>query len=76
LGLVEQTNDAGVGFIALAGFADNVGINLKNARNMAFFDLLPRRSKGLSFANSEILSQPQAIDLARRFEEREEQCHD
>ncbi len=43
---------------------------------MAFFDLLPRRSKGLSFANSEILSQPQAIDLARRFEELEEQCHD
>jgi len=41
-----------------------------------FFDLLPRRSKGLSFANSEILRQPQAIELARGFEELEEQSHD
>jgi len=44
-------------------------IILKNARRMAFFDVLPRRSKGLSFANSEISRQPQAIDLARRIEE-------
>ena len=39
-------------------------INLKYARKTAFFDLLPRRIKGLSFANSEISRQPQAIDLA------------
>jgi hypothetical protein len=42
---------------------------LKNARRTVFFDLLPRRSKGLSFANSEVSRQPQPIDLARRLEE-------
>jgi len=36
---------------------------------MAFFDVLPRRSKGLSFANSEISRQPQPTDLARGLEE-------
>jgi len=33
------------------------------------FDLFPRRTKDLSFANSEISRQAQPIDLARRFEE-------
>ena len=36
---------------------------LKNARRMLFLDKLSRRTKGPSFANSEISRQPQAIDL-------------
>jgi 4-hydroxybenzoyl-CoA reductase subunit alpha len=40
------------------------GLILKNARRSPFFALFPRRSKGLSFANSKISRQPQAIDLA------------
>jgi len=36
---------------------------------MAFFDVLLRRSKGFSFANSEVSRQPQVIDLARGLEE-------
>jgi len=39
-------------------------LNLKNAPRTAFYDLFPRRSKDLSFANSEISRQPQPIDLA------------
>jgi hypothetical protein len=39
-------------------------INLKNARKKVFSDPFPRRSKRVSFANSKISGQPQAIDLA------------
>jgi CRISPR/Cas system-associated endonuclease/helicase Cas3 len=38
--------------------SDPVSLNLKNARNMVFFDLFPRRTKDLSFANSKISRQP------------------
>jgi hypothetical protein len=39
-------------------------IILKNARKKVFSDPFPRRSKRVSFANSKISGQPQAIDLA------------
>ena len=44
-------------------------LNLKNARRMAFFGPLPRRSRGLSFANSELSRQPQIFEASRRIEE-------
>jgi hypothetical protein len=49
---------------------------VKNAQRTEFFDPLRRRTKGLSFAKSEIARQAEAIDLMRGFEERVVQSHD
>jgi hypothetical protein len=67
-GLIKE--DAGLPSVAIpatdyltptgsdAGLTSSPTLNLKNARRMTFFDRFPRRSKGLSFANSEISRQP------------------